>query len=480
MTTEQKRSTKIVATLGPACESPEMIQTLIQTGVNLFRLNFSHGSAEQHRNNVNNIRAAAENSGVRVGILQDLQGPKIRVGRFAGGQVELKPGQPFELRCQDDRPGDANGVSISYNGLCADMKAGDTVLLDDGKIRLEVTEARPGVLLTRVIVGGTLSNNKGINVPSADLSLAAMTEKDIEDLALGASLGVDWVALSFVRHVDDLKLARHYLALHQSSAKLMAKIEKPAAVENFRQILHEADGIMVARGDLGVELSPEKVPMIQKKLIRQCREAGKPVITATQMLESMVSSPIPTRAEANDVANAIYDGTDAVMLSAETAVGKYPAEAIKVMNNIALTVEKDPDFQLHMQERPLSVEANTPDAVSSAATHISRTLDARVLVCFSSSGATALRVSRFRMPTPVTAISPHEKTCNQLTLSWGVLPVLTEDAHNTEEMVDIAQRVIRQQQLADAGDRFVITAGVPFGTSGTTNLLRVERLKSSG
>ncbi len=476
MSTQKNRSTKIVATLGPACESPEMIETLIREGVNLFRLNFSHGSVEQHRNNVENIRAAAAKNGVRIGILQDLQGPKIRVGRFADGAVTLQEGQRFELRCNDSSPGDESGVAISYAGLCNDMHSGDSILLDDGKIRLKVTEALPDKLITEVQVGGVLSDNKGINVPSADLSLAAMTEKDIEDLALGAKLDVDWVALSFVRHVDDLKLARHYLDLHRSRAKLMAKIEKPSAVENFPEILAEADGIMVARGDLGVELSPEKVPMIQKKLIRKCREAGKPVITATQMLESMVSNPIPTRAEANDVANAIYDGTDAVMLSAETAVGKYPAEAIKVMNNIAMTVEQDPDFQLHMQERPLLVEANTPDAVSSAATHISRTLNARVLVCFSSSGATALRVSRFRMPTPVIAISPHQKTCNQLTLSWGVLPVLTEDAHNTEEMVDIAERVIHEQQLAAVNDRFVITAGVPFGTSGTTNLLRVERL----
>ncbi len=478
MSHKKNRSTKIVATLGPACDSPEMIDRLIKQGVNLFRLNFSHGSAEQHRQHVKHIRDAAHSNGLRVGILQDLQGPKIRVGRFAEGIVTLKPGQQFELRCNDNQPGDARGVSISHAGLCADMAPGDIILLDDGKIRLQVIESRSDKLITTVQVGGPLSNNKGINVPDANLSLAAMTEKDIEDLALGAQLGVDWVALSFVRHVDDLKLARHYLNLRQSDAKLMAKIEKPSAVNHFRDILKEADGIMVARGDLGVELSPEKVPMIQKKLIRQCREAGKPVITATQMLESMVDSPVPTRAEANDVANAIYDGTDAIMLSAETAVGKYPVEAIQVMNKIALSVEQDPDFQLHMQERPLTVETNTPDAVSSAATHISRTLDARVLVCFSSSGATALRVSRFRMPTPVTAISPHEKTCNQLTLSWGVQPVLTEDAHNTEEMVDIAQRVIHQHKLAEVGDRFVITAGVPFGTSGTTNLLRVERLKA--
>lgn len=477
MTTPQTRSTKIVATLGPACENPTIIRSLVEQGVNLFRLNFSHGSAKQHRTNVDNIRQAARNCGTRVGILQDLQGPKIRVGRFAGNSATLAAGQTFTLRCHDHSLGNASGVSVSHSGLCADMKIGDTILLDDGKIRLQVLAANESELQTKVIVGGILSNNKGINLPSTNLSLAAMTEKDIEDLALGASLGVDWVALSFVRHVDDLKLARHYLELYHSQAKLMAKIEKPGAVENFQHILHEADGIMIARGDLGVELSPEKVPMIQKKLIRQCREAGKPVITATQMLESMVNSPIPTRAEANDVANAIYDGTDAIMLSAETAVGKYPVEAIQVMNKIALSVEKDPDFQQHMQERPLTVETNTPDAVSSAATHISRTLDARVLVCFSSSGATALRVSRFRMPTPVTAISPHERTCNQLTLSWGVLPVLNEDAHNTEEMVEIAQKVIHQYQLAKNGERFVITAGVPFGVSGTTNLLRVERLK---
>ncbi len=479
MTTEKTRRTKIVATLGPACEDPGMVKALIQAGVNVFRLNFSHGSAEQHKNNVNHIRQAAADCGVTIGILQDLQGPKIRVGRFTQGMVTLQAGQHFELRCHDLQPGDETGVSISYPGLCNDVQAGDAILLDDGKIRLQVVRAETDRLLTQVVVGGVLSNNKGINVPDANLSLAAMTAKDREDLALGARLGVDWVALSFVRQVDDLKLARKHLEKHCSNAKLMAKIEKPAAVAHFDDILCEADGIMVARGDLGVELSPERVPMIQKRLIRRCREAGKPVITATQMLESMVNSPVPTRAEANDVANAIYDGTDAIMLSAETAVGHYPIEAIRVMNNIALTVESDSDFNLHMQERPLSVDANTPDAVSSAATHISRTLDARVLVCFSNSGATALRVSRFRMPTPVIAISPHEKTCHQLTLSWGVLPVLAEDAHNTEEMVDIARRIIHKYQLAQPGERFVITAGVPFGVSGTTNLLRVERLPAT-
>ncbi|TDR20744.1 pyruvate kinase [Marinicella litoralis] len=472
-----KRKTKIVATLGPASQAPEQIEALIKAGVNVFRLNFSHGTADNHKTNVANIRAVAAKLNVLVGILQDLQGPKIRVGAFINQSILLAEGQPFALYPDNNKMGDDAGVGISYKDLYKDLAIGDSLLLDDGKLELKVTKIADDIIHTQVYRGGLLSNMKGINVPGADLSIAAVTEKDIEDIAVGAQLDVDWVALSFVRNRDDLLLAKKYLNQNKSNAKLMAKIEKPGAIKNYKEILNTADGIMVARGDLGVELSPEKVPMLQKRLIRKAREKGKPVVTATQMLETMTENAIPTRAEANDVANAIFDGTDAVMLSAETATGKYPVIAVETMDRIARTVEADSDYKKRMQDRKFKAEKNTPDAVSYAACHIATTLAAEVMCCFSSSGATALRVARNRIHTDVIAISPSSKSCHQLTVSWGINPVLSDDATSTDEMVDIANQVIIDNKMAQSGDQFVITAGVPFGYSGTTNLIRVETLK---
>ncbi|MFC3193065.1 pyruvate kinase [Marinicella sediminis] len=471
-----KRKTKIVATLGPASADPDNIKSLIKAGVNVFRLNFSHGSAEDHQQHVSNIRTVAAELGELVGILQDLQGPKIRVGQFPGGPVMLRDGAAFNLFPEGTHAGDETGVGISYPNLYQDVQSGDRLLLDDGKLTLEVTAVADQIIQTRIIRGGLLSDKKGINVPDADLSIAAVTEKDIADIATGARLDVDWVALSFVRNKDDLLLARKYLAQNNSTAKLMAKIEKPGAIRNYKHILKAADGIMVARGDLGVELSAEKVPMLQKRLIRKAREKGKPVITATQMLETMTEHPIPTRAEANDVANAIFDGTDAVMLSAETATGKHPVQAVATMDRIAKTVESDSDYKRRMRERKFKAEKNTPDAVSSAACNIATTLSAAVMCCFSSSGATALRVARNRIHTDIIAISPSIKSCHQLTVSWGVNPVLNHDATSSDEMVEIASQVIKNHHMANAGDHFVVTAGVPFGQSGTTNLIRVETL----
>lgn len=473
----KNNKTKIVATLGPASSSPEKITQLIQSGVNVFRLNFSHGSHEQHKKTYNNIRHAAKELNCIIGILLDLQGPKIRVGTFEKGCTELINGKQFCLCCDKDFLGDDAKVSVSYKDLYKDVKAGDELLLDDGKLKVIVENINDMEIHTRVVVGGTLSNNKGINIPSADLSVAAMTKKDIEDLEFGAALGVDWVALSFVRKHEDLLLARHYLKLHNSDAKLMAKIEKPGAIKNFAEILKVADGIMVARGDLGVELSPQEVPMLQKRLIRESRQAGKPVVTATQMLETMTDSPVPTRAEASDVANAIYDGTDAIMLSAETAVGNYPIEAVTTMRTIANTVEKDKEYISRMLERKMHTEENTPDAVSAAACQIARNINAKIMVCFSSSGATALRVARNRIQTNVIAISPKIKSCQQLAMSWGILPVLSPDANNTTDMVSISEQIIHRCQAAEINDRYVMTAGVPFGSSGTTNIIRVEKLK---
>jgi len=472
------RRTKIVATLGPASSSLERIRELIEAGVNVFRLNFSHGSADVHRTNVQRIREVSEQLGHNVGILQDLQGPKIRVGRFENDKVTLVAGEAFALTCDDDSPGDGHRVGVTYAGLCFDVKRGDALLLDDGRLTLRVVAVEGATIRTEVEIGGALSNNKGINLPDADLSIPALTDKDVEDLKLGAQLDVDWVAMSFVRSRDDLLLARHYLAREGSHAKLMAKIEKPGAVERFDEILREVDGIMVARGDLGVEMPPERVPQIQKRLIRACLEAGKPVVTATQMLESMISSPTPTRAEASDVANAIYDGTDAVMLSAETAVGEYPIEAVKMMVRIARTVEADERYIANMREHAPAPEDTTADAVSLGVCNIAHTLQAKLIVSFTSSGTTATRVARNRPAAPILAITPSERAYRQLAIVWGVLPHLTDDITHSDEMVTKAVKAIQERDLLEIGSRFVITAGVPFGMRGTTNMIRVERYRS--
>ncbi|UCH27339.1 MAG: pyruvate kinase [Trueperaceae bacterium] len=472
------RRTKIVATLGPASSKPDVIIQLLEAGVDIFRLNFSHGSKDIHKNNIELIRQESARIGRPVGVLQDLQGPKIRLGVFEGGKIDLEKGGKFTLTCGDDTPGDNRRVGVSYRNLFEDVKNGDTLLLDDGKLSLKVTHVRGENIETEVVLGGVLSDNKGINIPDADLSIPALTDKDVEDLLFGAELEVDWLAMSFVRSRDDLLLARHYLARAGSQAKLMAKIEKPSAVERFGEILAEVDGVMVARGDLGVEMAPERVPLIQKQLIKACMEAGKPVITATQMLESMIHNPTPTRAEASDVANAIYDGTDAVMLSAETAIGEYPVEAVKMMNRIACSVESDSKYQQDMREHHPVLEDTTADAVSLGACQMAYNLSARLIVTFTSSGTTALRVSRNRPSSPILAITPSKRACRQLSVVWGVVPFYSEDIHSTDEMVDVSSAAIEELALAEPGARFVITAGVPFGMRGTTNLIRVERLRS--
>jgi pyruvate kinase len=471
------RRTKIVATLGPASSEPARMRELIAAGVNVFRINFSHGTADVHRTNVERVRALATELGANVGILQDLQGPKIRVAKFAEGEVELEVGAPFALTCDDDSPGDASRVGVTYAGLCQDVGRGDTLLLDDGRLALQVESVQGATIRTVVTNGGVLSNNKGINIPDADLSIPALTDKDVADLEVGAQMGVDWVAMSFVRSRDDLLLARHYLSRAGSTAKLMAKIEKPSAVERFAEILREVDGVMVARGDLGVELPPERVPQIQKKLIRACLEAGKPVVTATQMLESMIHNPTPTRAEASDVANAIYDGTDAVMLSAETAVGAYPVEAVRMMDRIARTVEGDERYIADMRDHALTPDETTADAVSKGACDMAYALSADMIVTFSASGTTAQRVARHRPSAPVLAITPSERAFRQLSVVWGVLPHLSADIASTDEMVHVATQVLTERKVLEPGSRYVITAGVPFGTRGTTNMIRVERFR---
>ncbi|MFC4454510.1 pyruvate kinase [Deinococcus sonorensis] len=469
------RATKIVATIGPASRDPEILGRMIDAGLNVVRMNFSHGSHDDHRETYQMVRDLAAKKGVTIGILQDLQGPKIRVGRFKDGPVTLAKDDKFIIT-MDDVEGDQTRVGSTYKGLAGDVYVGMDLLLDDGNMALRVEGVRGNDIHTVVTVGGVLKNNKGINVPQADLSVPALSDKDVEDMAFGAELGVDWVALSFVRSRDDLLLARHYLARYNSRAKLMAKIEKPQAVERFEDILKEVDGIMVARGDLGVEMRAEQVPVIQKRLIRACREVGKPVITATQMLESMVGLPRPTRAEASDVANAIFDGTDAVMLSAESAAGLYPVESVAMMDHIAREAEASPEYQL-LQAQEIDTTL-AQDAIAQAACNIGSGLAVSAIVSFTKTGGAATRVAKNRPKLPILALTPNQQTRNQLSLSWGVVPMLSEDPHDTDDMVRIANQELQQSGLADAGDRYVITAGVPFGVQGTTNMIRVERLKN--
>ncbi|MBB5235828.1 pyruvate kinase [Deinococcus budaensis] len=469
------RATKIVATIGPASRNPDTLGRMIDAGLNVVRMNFSHGDPEDHRQTVQLVRELAARKGVAIGILQDLQGPKIRVGRFAQGAVTLESGQPFTIT-MDDVEGDETRVGSTYKGLAQDVHPGMLLLLDDGNMALRVEAVRGRDVLTKVVIGGVLKNNKGINVPQADLSVPALSEKDVQDMEFGAGLGVDWVALSFVRSRDDLLLARHYLARFGSRARLMAKIEKPQAVDRFDDILREVDGIMVARGDLGVEMRPEQVPTIQKRLIRLCREAGKPVITATQMLESMIHLPRPTRAEASDVANAIYDGTDAVMLSAESAAGQYPVEAVAMMDRIAREAESSEHYAVMQRQLVVDTEL-AQDSIAYAACSIGEKLEAPAIVTFTSTGGAASRIAKYRPAVAILALTPNEQTRNQLALSWGVFPMLSEDPHDTDDMVRIANDELKKSGLAEIGDRYVITAGVPFGVRGTTNMLRVERLR---
>ncbi|MGY2894266.1 pyruvate kinase [Deinococcus sp. UYEF24] len=468
------RATKIVATIGPASRDPEILSRMIDAGVNVVRMNFSHGSHDDHRETYNMVRELAAKKGVTIGILQDLQGPKIRTARFANGSATLVKGQKFVIT-MDEVEGDENRVGSTYKGLAGDVYPGMDLLLDDGNMALRVDGVKGNDITTTVIVGGVLKNNKGINVPQAELSVPAMSDKDVEDMAFGAELGVDWVALSFVRSRDDLLLARHYLSRYGSKAKLMAKIEKPQAVERFDDILKEVDGIMVARGDLGVEMRAEQVPVIQKRLIRACREVGKPVITATQMLESMITLPRPTRAEASDVANAIFDGTDAVMLSGESAAGLYPIEAVAMMDSIAREVEASAEYKL-LQAQEIDTTL-AQDAIAQAACNIGEGLDVPCIVSFTKTGGAATRIAKNRPKVAILALTPNEQTCNQLALSWGVVPMQSEDPRDTDDMVRIANQELKRSGLAELGDRYVITAGVPFGVQGTTNMIRVEKLR---
>ncbi|MBN36327.1 MAG: pyruvate kinase [Rhodospirillaceae bacterium] len=459
------RQAKIVATLGPATSSPEAITELFEAGVDVFRLNMSHGDADDHRARYNFLRELEVAKGRPVGILADLQGPKLRIGQFVEGEVQLERGQSFHLD-MDETPGDTTRIGMPHPEIFATVKPGHQILLDDGRVVLRVDDCGPDFATTTVEAGDYLSNNKGLNLPGVQLPIAALTEKDREDLAFALELGADWVALSFVQRPEDIAEARELVA---GRAAVMAKLEKPSAIDSLQGIVELADGIMVARGDLGVELKPEEVPGLQKRIVRACRQAGKPVIVATQMLESMIDSPTPTRAEASDVATAVYDGADALMLSGETAVGEYPGEAVAMMDRIMVTVENDPLYD------PFSTlpEATSADAISAAARQVAQTVNASAIVTYSVSGATTLRASRVRPDAPILGLTPKITSARRLALVWGVHSVHTEDAQDFADMVRRACTLSREEGFADPGDRIIITAGVPFGTPGATNTLRI-------
>ena len=468
----RSRKVKILATLGPASSSPEMIRSLAEAGVDAFRINMSHGSQAEKAKLVETIRALEKTLHRPTTILFDLQGPKLRVGKFKGGSADLTQGHMFVLD-RNKEPGDATRVELPHPELFEAIKKDTRLLIDDGKVRLRVAAVEKDQIATVVEVGGKVSNNKGVNVPDILVPIPALTKKDRGDLQFALEQGADFIALSFVQRPEDVAEARELVG---DRAALLAKIEKPQAIERLDEILELADAVMVARGDLGVELPPEGVPPLQNKIVAAARQAGKPVVVATQMLESMIVSPTPTRAEVSDVANAIYEGADAVMLSAESAAGAFPIEAVAMMDKIGRSVESDPIYpaRIHFTETP--AEATTADALSESAAQIVKIIEARAMACYTSSGSTARRIARERAQVPTLAMTASMKAARRLGLQWGVHAVHTRDVSSFEEMIGKAKRMALRHHLVAAGDKVLIMAGVPFKTSGSTNVIHVVKI----
>ena len=466
------RNAKIVATLGPASSDKDTVRQLFLAGVDVFRLNFSHGSHDDHRARFHALRELEQETGRPIAILADLQGPKLRVATFANGPVQLVEGAAFRLDL-DTTPGTAERVGLPHPEIFAALVPGADLLLDDGKLRLVVERCGADFADTRVAVGGRLSERKGVNVPGVVLPITALTPKDLRDLDLALEMGADWIALSFVQRPEDVSEAR---AIIGDRAAIVSKLEKPSAIEQLDAIVELSDAIMVARGDLGVEMPAERVPAIQKRIVRSCRHFGKPVIVATQMLESMIDSPVPTRAEASDVATAIYDGADAVMLSAESASGKYPVEAVKMMNRIIEEVESDPMYRQLIDASHSSARAggDVAEAISCAMRGVVSLLHASAIVCYTSSGQTSLRAARERPESPVLSLTPNLATARRLALVWGVHSVHTKDVSSAEEMTEVARQTAQRERFAEPGQFIVTLAGMPFGTPGATNLLRIS------
>ncbi|MEP5153698.1 pyruvate kinase [Planktotalea sp.] len=465
----RERSVKIVATLGPASSDYKMVRALHEAGADVFRLNMSHGSHEKIGELHAIIRKVEADLDSPIGILADLQGPKLRVGEFANEAEELVPGASFRLDL-DEAAGDATRVRLPHPEIFAALEPGASLLVNDGKIRLKVIDCGPDYANCEVVIGGTISNRKGVNVPDVVLPLAALSEKDLADLEFVCELGVDWLALSFVQRAKDVWDARD---LVKGRASVLSKIEKPSAVASFDEILDASDGIMVARGDLGVELPVQNVPPIQKRLIRKCRAAAKPVIVATQMLESMIESPMPTRAEVSDVATAIYEGSDAIMLSAESAAGEYPVHAVTTMDNVAREVESDPTYTEILEASRTANRNSIADGIVAAAREIAETTDVKAICCFTQSGTTALLTARERPRVAIIAMTSQRTTARRLALTWGTYCVITDEFNRFKGAVVSAARAARASGLASEKDQIVVTAGVPFNIPGTTNILRV-------
>jgi pyruvate kinase len=471
-TPRRARRAKIVATLGPASSTEAQIRALFMAGADVFRLNASHGTQADHAQRLATIRAIERETGRPIGVLFDLQGPKLRVGTFAAGRVELAAGARFRLDL-DPSPGDARRVGLPHPEILAVVTRGTELLIDDGKVRLVVEARGTDHVETTVAVGGVVSDRKGVNVPGAILPISPLTAKDRADLAFGLAQGVDWVALSFVQRPDDIDEAREVIGVR---AWIMAKLEKPAAIEHLDAIVERADGIMVARGDLGVELPPEQVPPAQRRIVRACRRAGKPVVVATQMLESMVAAPVPTRAEVSDVATAIYEGVDAVMLSAESASGRYPVEAVAMMDRIIGRVELDPAYRAELEASHTPAEATTPDALCAALRRVAELIAPAATVTYTASGFTSLRAARERPSAPVLGLTPHLRTARRLAIVWGVHAVASEDVRDVDAMIQRACDTAVREGYARPGEEVVVVAGLPFGRPGTTNLLHVARI----
>ncbi|MEE3000236.1 MAG: pyruvate kinase [Pseudomonadota bacterium] len=471
---KRKRAAKIVSTLGPSSSNLEMITNLFHAGVDVFRLNFSHGTHAEHKERYDIIRKIELDNNRPVGVIADLQGPKLRVNKFSGGKVNLTVGSKFVLDSDKSMAGDNRRVSISNPEIYPSLDKGVELLLDDGKMKLIVEANNGSSVETKILIGGQLSDHKGINIPGAVLPMSPLTKKDLHDLEFSLSIGVDWIALSFVQRPSDVQEARELVA---GKAGILAKLEKPLAINYLDEIIEASDAIMVARGDLGVEAPPEEVPGLQKKIIRNARSQGKPVIVATQMLESMITSPTPTRAEASDVATAVFDGADAVMLSAETAVGSYPLEAVSIMDRIINSTEQDEYYRSIKVEDNEKILATDSDAITLAAKQAAETLDAAVIVTFTATGSTTLRAARERPGVPILGLTPDIKTARRMVLVWGVHPVETSYFDNFESVVEIATEVSEKEGFALKGQQLIVTAGVPFGTPGTTNILRIVNVK---
>ncbi|MCV0394507.1 MAG: pyruvate kinase [Rhizobiaceae bacterium] len=470
------RKVKILATLGPASSDPAVIRRLFEAGADVFRINMSHTGHDDMRELVRRIRDVEADIGRPIGILADLQGPKLRVGTFADGPQTLKVGQTFTLD-DDPAPGDATRVHLPHPEILASVEPGHRLLIDDGRLQLKAVKTSRRSIVTEVVAGDRISDRKGVSLPDTDLPVGALTEKDRRDLDAVLATGVDWIALSFIQRPEDLAEARK---IARGRAAIMSKIEKPQAVSRLAEIIELSDALMVARGDLGVEMPLEAVPGMQKQITRAARRAGKPVVVATQMLESMISAPVPTRAEVSDVSIAVFEGADAVMLSAESAAGQYPVEAVAMMNAIAEQVERDPLYPGIINAQRSEPEPTGADAISLAARQIGETLRLSAIICYTASGTTGLRAARERPQTPVVALSPVVETARRLSLVWGMHCVVTPDATDLDDMVERACRIAQAEDYGRPGDRVIITAGVPLRTPGATNMLRIAYLGSDG